>query len=379
MTTNDTHGLLLRVMTALGLGALPACERGATVRAPEPAAVVAARAAPAGEWLGLDDQAGGVAPDRPRCSGSCPHQACVAVAAAASPEACAPSLASTIYGRAMGLDVNGTARERVRYANACCYAWREAGGRGRPLRADDGVRLAPSAPGAGWLGDVPAAMPVPERAEHRAALGAHWREVAAEEHASVAVFARLVLELTGAGAPPPLVSAALRAAQDEVAHARLAYALAARFDGGTLGPAAIDLRGVGPRGDLGDVAEECLRDGCVGELAGALALRRAAALAADAWLAGALGRMADEEESHALLAFEVLRFALSAGGDGLRGRLARAVDGLAAGASRGPSRVTVPSPLAPYGASGDADLADARDEVLRVVALPALRALLADG
>ena len=61
--------------------------------------------------------------------------------------------------------------------------------------------------------------------EARAVLAEHWTQEAAFEHASIASFARLTLDLLSVGAPPDLLDAA-RATLDEIEHARITFALA---------------------------------------------------------------------------------------------------------------------------------------------------------
>ncbi len=59
-------------------------------------------------------------------------------------------------------------------------------------------------------------------AEEREALADRWTRDATYEHASIASFARVTLDLLALGAPAALVSGAQRAGLDEVEHARIA-------------------------------------------------------------------------------------------------------------------------------------------------------------
>jgi hypothetical protein len=85
--------------------------------------------------------------------------------------------------------------------------------------------------GAAWIGaePTPLALGIPE--EERDALGAEWRDNGKKEHASVAAFAQLTLDLMAVGAPPELVAAAQRDALDEVRHAAACFAIARDIDG----------------------------------------------------------------------------------------------------------------------------------------------------
>jgi hypothetical protein len=77
----------------------------------------------------------------------------------------------------------------------------------------------------------------------RAALACEWLDDARLEHASVASFARFVLELLALGAPAELVHFAQRALGDEIDHARRCFSLASRYAQEPLGPAALQVDG----------------------------------------------------------------------------------------------------------------------------------------
>jgi hypothetical protein len=70
-----------------------------------------------------------------------------------------------------------------------------------------------------------------------AGLADQWRENGKTEHASVAAFARLTLDLMALGAPPRLVAAANQDALDEIRHAELCFSLATALDGRRTSPA----------------------------------------------------------------------------------------------------------------------------------------------
>lgn len=138
-----------------------------------------------------------------------------------------------------------------------------------------------------------------------------WREDAAQEHASIASFARLSLELLAHGAPPTLVAAAHQAALDEVDHARVCFAIATELSGAAvaLGPAPLSLEGLSLDGDLVSLAVRAATEGCVGETIAALALSRAAASCDSPALAAKLSKMADDELAHAALAWQCVAWA----------------------------------------------------------------------
>src|SRR5262249_43755535 len=150
--------------------------------------------------------------------------------------------------------------------------------------------------------------------EVRAALAAHWLEVGALEHASVASFARFTLDLLALGAPATLVADAQRAGADEVDHARLAYGLASAYAGRTLGPGPLDLHALALGADVQAVVRSLVIEGCVGETLGvaeALALRDHAV---DAALRAVHARIAADEQRHAELSWQALAWLLRSRG-----------------------------------------------------------------
>lgn len=62
-----------------------------------------------------------------------------------------------------------------------------------------------------------------------AALASHFLSVGLSEHASVASFSRVVLELMQFGAPAELLDRTLVAAQDEIRHAQMAFTLSSEW------------------------------------------------------------------------------------------------------------------------------------------------------
>lgn len=179
-------------------------------------------------------------------------------------------------------------------AGSCCYEMTVGQVcEGRPLQTDAGPQRA----------QIPA-VPSDD-------LGRAWLRAALDEHASVASFARFVLELMALGAPPDLVLAATQAQADEARHAQGAFALAAAAFGRPVEPGPIDLSGVTVRTDpleiaLGLVHEACVNETVAAALAG-LAAERATDPAARAHLEG----VAADEAAHAELGWRSLRWLLA--------------------------------------------------------------------
>ncbi|HWC75384.1 MAG TPA: hypothetical protein VG454_15725, partial [Gemmatimonadales bacterium] len=121
---------------------------------------------------------------------------------------------------------------------------------GRPLRVRGRwviTSVAPAAEPAGWT-EALALAPVPEAA--RRVLADVWTVEARAEHAAVAAFSKLALELMALGAPPDLVARANRAAIQEVEHARLCFAVASAYAGRALEPAPLPEALAGDTPDL---------------------------------------------------------------------------------------------------------------------------------
>lgn len=182
---------------------------------------------------------------------------------------------------------------------------------GRPLVVDGVPRTATTASrGDGWseagtpLGDLDPA----ERSRLREELAA----AAFEEHASIAAFARTACELMALGAPAWLLAKTSQAMGDEIAHARAAFALAARLDGAVEpGPfsAAVSPLRAGP--DLArELFVDVLRGGCIGETLAAHRAGERAEAASSSHLRAFYTMIATDEARHAALALETARWLL---------------------------------------------------------------------
>jgi len=187
--------------------------------------------------------------------------------------------------------------------NACC---------GRPLYVDGAEVVAVACAGpSDWstLAEVDASP------EAREAGHAYWLRVAQLEHASVASFGRVALELLRHGAPADLVARCHEAALDEVRHAQLAFGLASALGDGPVRPGPLPLgEAVALSSTLADVAEALVREGCIGETLAAL--EAAARLrGAKGAVADALATIADDEGRHASLAWATLRWLVAVGGE----------------------------------------------------------------
>lgn len=191
--------------------------------------------------------------------------------------------------------------------------------RGRPLREGGAVVVAPTTRRDGWRDATPALAGIDAAA--RAYAAGAWSREAAAEHASVAAFARLSIDLMVAGAPADLVDDAHVAARDEIRHATLAYGLATAFGGVPVGPGPLALVAGARATTLVTLVSECFLDGCVGETVAAMAAAEARARALPGAVRDALEVIADDEARHAALSFRIVAWALAAGGAPVRAQL----------------------------------------------------------
>ena len=165
----------------------------------------------------------------------------------------------------------------------------------------------------------------------RAALAAQWRENGRTEHASVAAFARLTLDLMALGAPPALVAGAQRDALDEIKHAELCFGLARAIDGKSESPTSFPeaarartlsrIRNVA----LAELAVDSLVDGALHEGISARIVAKLARRAADPSIRAILKQIAADEGRHSAHGWDVVRFCLAEGGAPVAHALASAV------------------------------------------------------
>ncbi len=133
-----------------------------------------------------------------------------------------------------------------------------------------------------------------------------WLTDAQAEHASVAAFARLSLQLLSLGAPAELVRDAQLASLDELRHADFFFDLASRDAGSLLRPGPLPVAGALDDLSLAGLVESNLLEGCIGETLAAEHLRERARLVNAPGLKAALLDIAEDETRHAALAFRIL-------------------------------------------------------------------------
>jgi len=151
-------------------------------------------------------------------------------------------------------------------------------------------------------------------------VAAQWRENARTEHASVAAFARLTLDLLALGAPPNLIEAAHRDGLDEIRHTQLCLSLSAAMDGNLESPTAFpeaQRARTRPRARslaLATLAVDSLVDGALHEGVSARVIARLAKIATLPSIRDTLSKIAADEGRHSAHGWDVVQWCVSEGG-----------------------------------------------------------------
>ena len=206
--------------------------------------------------------------------------------------------------------------------------------RGRQIRAFGKVLLPPVETSGVWatsarsLSGVDFEVDVDDPTARRA-LADQWRENGRTEHASVAAFARLTLDLMALGAPPQLVADANRDALDEIRHAQLCFGLACALDGRAESPGAFpaaasartlsSVRAVA----FAQLAVDSLVDGALHEGLSARVIAKLARRCVVPSIQTMLKEIAADEGRHARHGWDVALWCLGEGGE----PVARALEG----------------------------------------------------
>jgi hypothetical protein len=196
--------------------------------------------------------------------------------------------------------------------NAARAEFRECVG-GRPWVLDGELVTAKLVRGGAWAGagEGSGSSSSPLDPGTRELLAAAWARDGQLEHASIASFARVVVELMSLGAPPQLIAGSREAVLDEIEHARRCFALASRYAGNPVGPGPLPIRGGGRgRASLEAIAVAVLEDGCINESVAAAEAAVAAHECRDPWVREVLEQIAADEREHAALAWRTLRWLL---------------------------------------------------------------------
>jgi hypothetical protein len=161
-----------------------------------------------------------------------------------------------------------------------------------------------------------------------------WRENGKTEHASVAAFARLTLDLMALGAPPRLIAASNQDALDEIRHTELCFSLASALDGRRLGPAPFPQAQrvpTLPRSRtlaLARLAVDSLIDGALHEGVSARIIARLARVSDVPTIRAVLREIAADEGRHSAHGWWVVEWCLQQGGRPVADALCGAVGAL---------------------------------------------------
>jgi len=170
---------------------------------------------------------------------------------------------------------------------------------GRPFLVDGLFQSAPLVSRIDWLADMPSKPMSADLAEH-------WARIGALEHASVASFARVTLQLMALGAPPEIIAETQQASIDEVRHAQLCFGLASAYAGREMGPGRFPLTDVGFDATPEAVLVSLIEEACVQETLAAAQAHVEAERATDADVKAVLTTIAEDESRHAELAWKTL-------------------------------------------------------------------------
>jgi tetratricopeptide (TPR) repeat protein len=179
---------------------------------------------------------------------------------------------------------------------------------GRPIVVNGEIRLATLHEGDTWCSKSPLSDANLSQTANTAAAQA-WLEAGRGEHASVASFARFVLQLMGLGAPPNLVRDAIQAMADEVDHACDSFGIASQLTGKPFSPGVLDVSDI--ISDLGDsrsILRDAIVEGCVAETISARQAVVAHERSQDPSVRTALAQIAEEETKHAELAWRFVEW-----------------------------------------------------------------------
>jgi hypothetical protein len=249
----------------------------------------------------------------------------------------------------------------------------------RPFLVGAALRHAQPAARGDWLHPARSEPAQQLDAVTRTRLAESWLQDALEEHASIAAFARLTLQLLALGAPPELIADAQRASLDEVAHAQSCFALAARYGAGARGPAPLSLQDALDTASLPELARLGAEEGCVGETLGAVLAREQLAAARDPFVVSLLRRVAADEARHAELAWRIAHWALARGGRPVREALADGLEHAIAGTLTAERRTYAGIDQAAFHAHGRLTCDEAHavaEQAVAQVVRPAAAALL---
>jgi hypothetical protein len=229
-----------------------------------------------------------------------------------------------------------------------------------------------------------------------------WAQDAQAEHASIASFARVTLQLMAAGAPASLLAETQRATADEVRHARICFGLAALYAGRAVEPGKFPISSpMQLDTDLAAIAAGTASEGCVEVCARALfavpsltfdcrllqetlsclVMAEACSRCEDPCVRAALASIVKDEARHAALAWRTVQWAVQSGGkavgESVSAAFKRAAEQRVEQESKAAAHEAGHSGLEAFGRLDSANERRLRAAALTSVVVPMAEALLA--
>ena len=183
---------------------------------------------------------------------------------------------------------------------------------GRPFTVDGMARLARVKESDGWCDEafMPTGLDLLNE-KHLREIAFKWAEAGTHEHASVASFAKFIMELMSLGAPLHLVQSATNAMHDEIRHARDCFTIASSYAGKKLGPDKVSVDGgLAHVQDEEAILKAAIYEACIGETLAASVARWMAPKAIDDHVREIFEQISMEEGSHAQLGWEFVQWML---------------------------------------------------------------------
>lgn len=181
--------------------------------------------------------------------------------------------------------------------------------KGRPYSVDGKALLANIIPSDDW----PQRLPIPcaeLSAKERGFLRKEWTLMAQQEHASIASFARFVLQIISLGAPPDLIQQSNRAMQDELLHAKLVFGIASALAGKNIGVGEMNM-GEPQQLTKAEILESVILEGCIVETITVAQMSAAQNFCSIQSIRGVLYKIVEDESRHAALAWQFVQWMLS--------------------------------------------------------------------
>lgn len=163
-------------------------------------------------------------------------------------------------------------------------------------------------------------VPTPAAGQDAEVITAEWRRRTEAEYTSAVIAQQVTLWLLQVGAPPDLVRDGLAVVEDEMTHSELSAAVADRAGGDAGAPVIDPARLIVGGGDdpVGSLISSTLRYFCIGETIAVPLFRMLRRRCTVPVAVHALDRILRDEARHRQLGWDVLDWALLAGGTSVR-------------------------------------------------------------